>query len=215
MPALPDSSSVAGNALLPVALDLRRLSVALVGRGARAARRLKLLDEAGAARLTVYSDRPSQPLAERAGARLVDHLPRDADLAEADLVFVADLNEDEACAVAGRARALRRLVNVEDVTTLCDVQSMSVVRRGDVAIGINTGGTCPMLARGLRAWIDRLLPSGFGQTARRLADLRTDLRANGGDLTPLEDAVALALTDLPALPPDPRAAEREPALADR
>ena len=214
MPALPETPP-ASHALLPVALDLRRLSVALVGRGARAARRLKLLDEAGAARLTVYSDRPSQPLAERAGDRLVEHLPRDADLAEADLVFVADLDEDEACLIAGRARALRRLVNVEDVTTLCDLQSMSVVRRGDVAIGINTGGTCPMLARGLRAWIDRLLPAGFGLTARRLADMRTSLRADGADLTPLEDAVALALTDLPPLPADLRARDLEPVLADR
>ncbi|MGQ0676032.1 MAG: precorrin-2 dehydrogenase/sirohydrochlorin ferrochelatase family protein [Rhodospirillales bacterium] len=177
------------SALLPVSLDLSRLSVALVGGGPRAERRLGLLDEAGAARLKVFSAQPTTALSARAGDRLRRRLPAAEDFRGVNVVFVAELKPDAAHEVAQLARAAGALVNVEDVTGACDFHSAAVVRRGDLALGISTSGRCPMLARVLKQWLERLLPKDFGRTLDALAEERRRLRAEGAGAPPLEAAV--------------------------
>ena len=56
------------------------------------------------------------------------------------LLFVAGLPEGEARDLAGRARALGVLVNVEDVLPLCDFHVPAIVRRGELLLTASTGG---------------------------------------------------------------------------
>lgn len=184
------------SALLPVSLDLSRLSVLLIGNGRRAERRLRLLDEAGAARLRVFSADPGTELSARAGDRLRRHLPEAEDFKDVNLVFVANLEPGEAQAVAERARAHGALVNVEDATGQCDFHSAAVVRRGDLVLGIATGGRCPMLARVLKDWLERLLPLDFATAAEALSSERKRLRAAAAGTAPLEAAVMRAVSRL-------------------
>jgi siroheme synthase (precorrin-2 oxidase/ferrochelatase) len=167
------------SALLPVALDLARLRVAVVGNGPRAARRLGLLREAGASDIAVLA--PDCTLRAFAGF---------------NLVFVAGLNADTSRAVAARARAAGALVNVEDVTDECDFRSAAVVRRGDLAVGIWTGGRCPMLARVLKDWLDRVLPADFGRMVEALARRRDRLRARRAAPLVLEASACRAVARL-------------------
>lgn len=184
------------SALLPVALDLERLSVALVGNGASAERRLGLLDDAGAARVRVYADAPETALSARAGDRLKRRLPWAEDLRAAQLVFVADLEPGAAEAVAEAAREAGALVNVEDATPRCDFHSAAVIRRGDLALGITTGGRCPMLARMLKEWLERLLPRDFARMVGALAETRRRLKARRAPLAPLEIHASRAIAQL-------------------
>ncbi len=66
-------------------------------------------------------------------AAAVCRTPPDAVLEALQLLFVAGLQEGEARHLAGRARALGVLVNVEDVLPLCDFHVPAIVRRGDSA----------------------------------------------------------------------------------
>ncbi len=75
--------------MLPISVDLSQLRVVLVGDGAAARRRLALLDEAGASSLEFMPPRPEPALALSAGARLQRRLPLPAEIARAQLVFVA------------------------------------------------------------------------------------------------------------------------------
>ena len=50
--------------MLPISVDLAQTRVMLVGEGAAACRRLKLLDEAGAASLDIFAPEPDPELAE-------------------------------------------------------------------------------------------------------------------------------------------------------
>ena len=50
--------------MLPISVDLAQTRVILVGEGAAACRRLKLLDEAGAAALEIFAPEPDPELAE-------------------------------------------------------------------------------------------------------------------------------------------------------
>lgn len=165
--------------MLPLALDLARLPVALIGNGDAVLKRLALLDAAGAGALTVFSDAPPPGLAASAGDRLRRRLPDDSDLAGARLVLIGGLPIDLATSLAARARAAGALVNVEDCTALCDVQMPAVVRRGALTVAISTGGRSPGLAQLLKGVAERLLDARWGRWLDELAAQRARWRAAG------------------------------------
>ncbi|MGD9724990.1 MAG: bifunctional precorrin-2 dehydrogenase/sirohydrochlorin ferrochelatase [Alphaproteobacteria bacterium] len=134
--------------MLPVALDLARLPLALVGRGPKAARRLALLREANPSDLTIYSDDPG--LTE-GGARRC--FPGAVDLAGRRVVYVVGLDPVTSLRVSDQARAAGALVNVEDVPALCDFHSLSVLRRGELCIAVSTAGANPSLSKLLVRWL--------------------------------------------------------------
>ncbi len=176
--------------MLPLALDLTRLRVAVIGGGAGARRRLQMLDAAGAAQVAVFADAPDAALADTAGARLLGHLPDQHELGGFALVLIADLPRPLAAEFAAAARAHGALVNVEDERALCDVHVPALVRRGDLVLSISTGGRSPGLARALRRWLETLLDARWGERIRSLAKQRRRWRDAGR--SPREVA---ALTD--------------------
>jgi precorrin-2 dehydrogenase/sirohydrochlorin ferrochelatase len=119
--------------MLPINLDAAKLPIALIGDGPRAARRLELLVEAGATQ--------------------VSRVPPDGDLAGYRIVYIADFDEDRSREIAAHARAAGALVNVEDVTELCDFHTPALIRRGDLTVTVATGGRAPGLAGTLAAYL--------------------------------------------------------------
>jgi precorrin-2 dehydrogenase/sirohydrochlorin ferrochelatase len=118
--------------MLPLVMNPVRMKAGLAGRGASRDRRAALLAEAGVE------------------ARLLPDIVSDALLEGLQLLFLAGLPEGEARELAGRARALGVLVNVEDTPHLCDFHVPAIVRRGDLVLTASTGGQVPGLARALR-----------------------------------------------------------------
>ncbi len=172
--------------MLPLVLDLSRLTLMLIGDGAAAERRLGLLDAAGAADLRVYAETPSAALALAAGSRLVPRLPTARELARARLVFISDRHAGYCDELAGLARALGALVHVEDAPALCDVQAPAVLRRGDLTIAVSTGGKSPGLAVQVKRFLGTLFAPGMaaaprhaGDVAARLARARRRCRDDG------------------------------------
>src|SRR5690242_18217859 len=118
--------------MLPLVLNPLNLKLGLIGQGDGLARRAALLAEAGVEARLLSPDAP------------------DADLATLQVLFVAGLPEGESRVLAGRARALGVLVNVEDVLPLCDFHVPAIVRQGDLLLTASTGGKAPALARQVR-----------------------------------------------------------------
>lgn len=144
--------------MIPIVIDPKMTSMALIGRGEVAARRLALLDEAGASALSVFSDAPEEDFSTAAGERLQRRLPKPDELASFSIVWVADLPLDLAMPLAKQVRAQGVLVNVEDVKPYCDFHNPAVVRRGDLLLTVSTNGQSP----GLAVRIKRQLASMFG-----------------------------------------------------
>jgi precorrin-2 dehydrogenase / sirohydrochlorin ferrochelatase len=152
--------------MLPIVLDLARCDIVLVGDGAATAKRRQLLEEAGAIRLRTYT--PAR-------------LPAEADLAGARLVFIADRAMPGAVNVAARARAAGALVHIEDDPTRSDFHMPAVMRRGDLAIAISTGGASPALAVRLKQALGELFgPEWHGRTDE-VAALRRRWRGAGAE----------------------------------
>lgn len=165
--------------MLPLALDLSEWPVLLVGDGRAALARLDMLDAAGASRLAVFAESPSAAMRERAGARLVERLPKDAEVGEARLLFTAGLDEATTARLATLARAHRVLVNAEDVPPFCDAYAIAMVRRGNLVTGVSTEDSSPAVARLLRQWLERRFgPEWEGRFAQAVA-LHEGLRADG------------------------------------
>ncbi|RMF10626.1 MAG: siroheme synthase [Alphaproteobacteria bacterium] len=166
--------------MLPVMLDLKRGPVILYGDGPAAVRRYRLLVEAGATHIRVFSPAEPSPALSRTVGTVTIGAPEDTDIADAIAVFVADV--PDAAVVAARARALRVLVNVEDDTRHCDFYTPSVVRRGDLVIAISTGGKSPGLARLLRQRLEGEFGPEWGERLARIGEARATWRAEGLDL---------------------------------
>ena len=158
--------------MLPLVLDLARLRLALIGEGEACLRRLKLLDEAGARALTVYSARPSRDLEALAGDRLVRRWPEDADLAPVHLIFIAGLDADARDAFARRAQQAGKIVHAEDAKLVTDIHAPAVLRRGDLVLAVSTSGKAPGLAVELRNFLGRLIGPEWRERLEEISGLR-------------------------------------------
>jgi precorrin-2 dehydrogenase / sirohydrochlorin ferrochelatase len=160
--------------MLPLFIEVTRLRLILVGNGRAALRRLELLEEAGAARIEIFAAAPSPELECAAGGRLARRLPSPAEMAQAQLVFIADLPRHERAALADIARALGVIVHVEDEPALSDAQAPAVLRRGSLTLAVSTGGASPAFAAQLRDFLGDL----FGpEWHERLDELSRQRRA--------------------------------------
>lgn len=128
----------------PIFLRLQGRRVLVVGTGQAAAAKQRLLEAAGA----------RVALADELGA-----------LDGYALVFGASGDDALDRAVSAAARAAGVPVNVVDRPELSDFIMPAVVDRGEVVIGISTGGSSPILAQRVRALIEDALPNGLDRLA--------------------------------------------------
>lgn len=105
-----------------------------------------------------------QRLLEAAGAR-VDLAAQTGSLGGYALVFGATGDDARDRAVSEAARAVGIPVNVVDRPELSDFIMPAVVDRGEIVIGISTGGGSPILAQRIRALIEDALPNGIDRLA--------------------------------------------------
>jgi precorrin-2 dehydrogenase len=167
--------------MLPISVDLAQIRVILVGDGAAAHRRLALLNEAGAEALDIYAPEPEPALAEMAGPRLLQRLPLPAEIARAQLVFVAGVAEPAASEICRVAKAAGVLVNVEDDRRRSDFHSAAVIRRGDLTVAISTNGKSPGLAALMRQVFEHRIGPEWELRLGEIAALRGAWRAAGAD----------------------------------
>jgi siroheme synthase-like protein len=74
------------------------------------------------------------------------------------------------------AHAAGALINTADQPDLCDFIMPAVVRQGDIAVAISTGGTSPGLAARLRARIAQLIGPEYARLAGLLSAARPEIR---------------------------------------
>jgi precorrin-2 dehydrogenase/sirohydrochlorin ferrochelatase len=162
-------------------LNLAGQSVVVVGGGEVAERKVRGVLECGA-EVTVIAPEASGLIREWARTGEITWAPRSyraGDLKNARLVYAATDQREVNRAVAEEARAERALVNVADQPALCDFYAPAVVRRGDLAIAVSTGGTSPALARRIREELEERFGPHFESAIDELGALRERLRAEG------------------------------------
>lgn len=158
----------------PIFRDLRGRRVIVSGGGevARAKLRLLLRTEA---RLQVFAEAPQdeiRALAAEGRLTLILRPLAEGDAQGAALVYAANADRAEDRRVAALARRDGVLVNVVDDLEASDFITPALVDRDPVVVAIGTEGAAPVLARGLKARIEELLPQTLGPLARAAAAFR-------------------------------------------
>jgi uroporphyrin-III C-methyltransferase/precorrin-2 dehydrogenase/sirohydrochlorin ferrochelatase len=158
---------------LPLFLDVRAGTVALIGAGPAAQNKLRLLRAAGAD-VRWYSgnvDAAEEVLmASAPSGRLEISLsdPLQTNFREFRMVVAATGTAlDDA--VAALARTANVPVNVVDRPELSSFIFPAIIDRGEVVVAIGTGGASPVLARRLRERIEAMLPARIGEPAAPLS----------------------------------------------
>lgn len=161
----------------PAFFDLTDRAVLVVGGGEIAARKVRLLLSSGA-RVTVLAPTLDRELASLAARQRLRHWAAEFSpgaLADQFMIFAATGTATDV-AVAQAARAQGRPVNVVDRADLSDFTVPAIVQRGDITIGIASGGQAPMLASRVRAEIEALLPARLGDLAKLAGEFRRGAR---------------------------------------
>lgn len=152
---------------LPVCLQLTDARVLLVGGGAVATRKARLLLRAGAT-LVVVSPTVTQELqsllAAHGGAWQQGRYQREH-LQGMRLVVAATPDQRVNEQVYRDAAALSIPVNVVDAPELCTFIFPAIVDRDPITIAISSGGRSPVLTRILRRKIEALVPAAYGRLA--------------------------------------------------
>lgn len=160
--------------------------VVIVGGGAEAAAKIRLLSETRA-EIVVFAT----SLDRETGADLIaahgdwrGQGPTLADLAGAALVFAATGSEESDRAICALAREAGVPVNAVDRPELCDFYTPALVNRAPIAIAIGSEGIAPVLTRQVRARIEAMLAPRLGDLATLAEKLRGRVSAA---LTSLSD----------------------------
>lgn len=158
----------------PVFMDLQHQRVLVIGGGEVAARKVNLLQRAGAA-LTLVAPQLDDELAALRDEGALTHVARnfvDGDIEGARLVVAASDDNALHHHISQLCQSRGIPVNVVDDTPLCSVITPAMVDRSPLQIAISSGGVAPILARRLRAWIEAAVPPSYG----RLAELAERFR---------------------------------------
>src|SRR4029077_11181164 len=123
----------------------------VIGGGVVAERKVEGLVAVGA-NVTVISPAITDGLRELLTQGAIRHVKREyqtGDRAGYDLVFVATDDAEINAVVSNEARSLRIWVNAADDPDHCDFILPGVIRRGDLAVAVSTGGVGPAVNSGL------------------------------------------------------------------
>jgi len=183
----------------PVSLEVGGRRAVVIGEEAVRVGKAEALLDAGAV-VTVIAEGPARRLdaLERRGAEVRRRAYVSGDLSGAFLCVASADDPATAAAIHAEGRASGVLVNVMDDIPHCDFAAPALVRRGDLAIAISTGGRSPALARRLREDLERQYGPEWAELLEVVGDVRAQTLEALPDLSQRIRAWSRAL-DLEAL----------------
>ena len=189
-----------GKTFYPVFVDVDGRRCLLVGGGRVATEKAgRLLEHDAVVRLVSPEITPELERMVADGAveehRARDYRPEDLD----GCFLVIAATDDEAVnrSVWRDAEARNMLCNVVDVPALCNFIVPSIVRRGELAMAVSTGGASPVVAKHIRRELEERYGPEWEALVALLRRLRGDLKDRYPDMASRRDAVErLMATDV-------------------
>ena len=162
----------------PIFVELTGRRCVVIGGGVVAERKADGLLAAGA-QVTVVSPEISEGLRRLILQQSLTHVARkyeSGDLAGFAMAFVATDDGGVNAAVFDEARSRGIWVNCTDDPSHCDFISPAVIRRGELAVAISSGGASPAATRAIREELESYLTEEFAELVQTASEARTDLR---------------------------------------
>jgi precorrin-2 dehydrogenase / sirohydrochlorin ferrochelatase len=163
----------------PAILDIAGRRAVVVGAGKVGEGKIEGLLNGGA-EITVISITATDRVHDWAREGRIELAQRaydSSDLDDAFLVIAATEDNGTNVRVFDDAEARQMLCNVVDVTHLCNFILPSIVRHGDLAIAVSTGGASPAMARRIRISLAQCYGDEYAVALELLGSLREELKA--------------------------------------
>ncbi len=189
-----------GNQLFPVFLKLNQLKVLLVGAGNIGLEKLQaVLLNSPETKITIVSETFLPVLLDFVAAypevKLIHRKFESNDLFRQDLVILATGDNTLNAEIRSLARELNLLINVADKPELCDFYLGSIVKKGDLKIGISTNGKSPTIAKRLKELFQENLPDELDLSLQQMNALRNTLNGDfAHKVKELNKATAILVT---------------------
>ena len=170
-------------AYFPIFTQIEGKRCLIIGGGKVAARKVHILLEYGADVVVV---------AEKVCVEIKESLPEknvfehdfaffETEIRKAFLVVAATSNREENHHIAELCHTCNVLVNVADSEIESSFIFPSVIRRGDISIGINSGTGSPTVSKHIRKQIEKAVPDYYADIAAFMGELREYVKANFKD----------------------------------
>ena len=162
--------------LLPVALNIENKRCLVVGGGPVAERKVRALLECGAC-VTVVAPQLCDGL-----AALCEHIEHRAQRIDAGdckifkLVFACTDDRATNAAIAEEARWFGIWCSVADDAGASDFHTAATLRRGEVCVGVTTGGGSPALARHIKARLEESIGPEYAELLEIVSAQRSQLK---------------------------------------
>ena len=98
-------------------------------------------------------------------------------IGESDLVIAATSDRETNLRISSWCNDRHILVNVIDAPGECSFLFPSVVKKGEISIGINSDGKSPIVSKRVRQVIQEAIPDYYGDISRQLGELKERLKA--------------------------------------
>ncbi|PJJ79118.1 precorrin-2 dehydrogenase/sirohydrochlorin ferrochelatase family protein [Mucilaginibacter auburnensis] len=169
-----------GNQLFPVFIKLNELHTVLIGAGPVGLEKLiAILNNSAKATITIIAIDVLPEIYSLAesfkGISIHQKAFEASDLDIADIVVAATNNNVLNEEIRAAAKQRKLLVNVADKPALCDFYLGSVVKKGDLKIGISTNGKSPTVAKRIKELLTNALPDELDVTLQQLNEIRNSL----------------------------------------
>ena len=156
----------------PVNLNLDNMEIIIVGGGNVALRKCMNFLGFGKSVTVLAPDFDSRFLELGNKVDLINDIFKEEYIDKFDIVVAAtddkEVNEEIACI----CRKKSKLINVVDSRDLSDFTVSSYVKRGDLLIGISTGGKIPALSAKIRRYLEEIYDESFAEYVDLLGELR-------------------------------------------
>lgn len=167
-------------AYFPVFMDIAGQDILIVGGGTVALRKIEklLLYEP---QITLVAPSVDPMIRAHSEVYIFEREFEEEMLEKKKLVIAATDDRTLNARIAALCREKGIPVNAVDQREDCTFLFPALVKRGELSIGISTGGASPTASRWVKEQIDNLLPSEFDQILSYLDELRPQIKAMVAD----------------------------------
>ena len=184
----------------PVNLNLDNMEIIIVGGGNVALRKCMNFLDFGKSVTVLAPEFDSRFLELGNKVDLINDIFKEEYIDKFDIVVAAtddkEVNEEIACI----CRKKSKLINVVDSRDLSDFTVSSYVKRGDLLIGISTGGKIPALSAKIRKDLEEVYDESFAEYVDLLGEVREKIIKKYEDKTERKEVLkALVKLDIEEL----------------
>lgn len=159
-------------ACFPIFIDIKQKKCLVVGGGKVALRKVETLLRYEACVFVVAEEICPEICEKLPSAQRREGHVTEEDIGESCLAIAATSSRETNHWISEICHRRNIPVNVIDAPEECTFIFPAVVQKGDISIGINTGGKSPILSQQIRKTIEKDIPDYYAELADQLGNLR-------------------------------------------